>query len=59
MPKTEEVQNEQPSAKREITATVIATAVGLTLGLGANILITKVSKKVHDQIAPEYNNEEN
>lgn len=50
---TEEVQPVQkPSKSREVTATVIATGVGIVLSIGANVLIGKLTMKVKDQIAP-------
>lgn len=51
---TEEVQNvTKPSTKRELTATVASTAVGVLLSIGTSILVSKVTKRVHDKIAPE------
>lgn len=46
--KTEEIV--QPNSKRLMTATVASTAVAVILGIGANILIGKISTRVHDQI---------
>jgi hypothetical protein len=48
---TAETVEEVPvSRKREMTATVVTTVVAIALGLGANILIGKVSQHVHDRI---------
>lgn len=56
MAKTEQPQPEetvqQHSAKRNMSATVASTVVTVVLGVAANILIGKVSARVHDQIAP-------
>jgi hypothetical protein len=48
-----EEEKEETSTKREITATVASVAVTIVLGIGANILIGRIGKKVHDQIAPQ------
>lgn len=47
------------SMKREVAATVIATGVGIALSIGANVLIGKLTVKVHNQIAPSESTEEN
>lgn len=41
------------SAKREIAATVISTAVAVTLGIVANVYVNKFATRVRDQIAPK------
>lgn len=48
-----ETEKSETSTKREIVATVASVATTIVLGIGANILIGKVGKKVHDQIAPQ------
>lgn len=56
MTETTEIAVEEksaPSAKREMIATVSAVAVTVVLGLTANVFIGKLSKKVHDSIAPQ------
>jgi phenylpyruvate tautomerase PptA (4-oxalocrotonate tautomerase family) len=50
---TESVETPKPSAKRQIAATVTSVTVTVALGVAANVLIAKISKKVHDKIAPE------
>jgi hypothetical protein len=46
------------SRKRETTATVVATVAALGMSVVSSILITKAQKKIHDQIAPENNEED-
>lgn len=49
---TLEVTPNRNSKKREFAATAIAGTVTVVLGLAATAVIEKVSKRVHDQIAP-------
>jgi hypothetical protein len=41
-----------PSRKREVTAVVIATTVGIVLTVGASIFINKIQARVKESIAP-------
>lgn len=41
------------SKKRQVTATVIAGAITIALGLAANALIEKAATRVKTKIAPE------
>jgi hypothetical protein len=41
----------KPSAKREAVANVASVATTIVLGIAANVLIKKISGKVHDTIA--------
>lgn len=51
-------QNEKPSVKREVTATVVTTVVVVALTLGANALIGKFGQQVRNRISPQ-NDEQN
>ena len=50
---TTEVEEIAPnSRKREVTAVVIATAVGVVLTVASGVLINKVQNRVKQHIAP-------
>jgi hypothetical protein len=56
MSKSVETQPEEtsaPSAKRQLAATVSVGAVTVVLGIAAQVLISKVANRVHNQIIPE------
>lgn len=53
---TETVEPVRNSAKREIIATVISTAVVIALGMVTSGAVTKIGQKVRDQIAPPNEN---
>lgn len=58
---TEEILAEETarsSRKREITATVITSAVGVMLTLATGLVIGKIQEKVRDRIAPQDNENE-